>query len=111
MSCDHFSLINSVSSFQATSEADPQRTLTSRILLKWSQHPEGPRANARLVVCGHNDAYALAGQRNTASPAPTKPGSECFLSMSPNSVFARPSTGATSLGQISLRCCSFVGWG
>jgi len=111
MSCDHFSLINSVSSFQTTREADPQRTLTSRILLQWFQHPEGPRANARLVVRSQNDADALAGQRNTASPAPTKPGNECFLSMSPNGIFAGPSTRASSLRQISLGCCSFVGWG
>ena len=40
-------------SYQTTREADPQRTLTSRMLLKWPRNPDGsPRAKARLVVRG-----------------------------------------------------------
>ena len=36
--------------FETTKEADPARTLTSRILLKWSRNPDGtPRAKARLI--------------------------------------------------------------
>ena len=42
--------------FQTKSEADEARTLTSRIILKWSKHPDGsPRAKARLIVRGYND--------------------------------------------------------
>ena len=40
--------------FDATKEADPARTLTSRILLKWSKNPDGsPWAKARLIVRGY----------------------------------------------------------
>ena len=42
--------------FETTKEADPARTLTSRILLKWSKNPDGsPRAKARLIVRGFAD--------------------------------------------------------
>ena len=48
---------NGVWTFQTTKEADPARTLTSRILLKWSKNADGtPRAKARLVVRGYADA-------------------------------------------------------
>ena len=58
--------------FDATKEADPARTLTSRILLKWSKNPDGsPRAKARLIVRGFADPDALAGQVETSSPTTT----------------------------------------
>ena len=70
-------------SFQTTKEADPERTLTSRILLKWSKNADGtPRAKARFVVRGYMDADALAGQLDTASPASTRLGRSCLLSIS-----------------------------
>ena len=74
---------NGVWSFQTTKEADPGRTMTSRILLKWSKNPDGtPRAKARLVVRGFQDADALAGQLDTASPASTRLGRSVLLSIS-----------------------------
>ena len=69
--------------FQTTKEADPARTLTSRMLLKWSKNADGsPRAKARLVVRGYLDADALAGQLDTASPASMRLGRSCLLSIS-----------------------------
>ena len=42
--------------FDAASDADSARTLTARMLLTWSKHPDGsPRAKARLIVRGYND--------------------------------------------------------
>ena len=74
---------NGVWTFQTTKEADPARTLTSRILLKWSKNADGtPRAKARLVVRGYADADALAGELDTASPASTRLGRACLLSIS-----------------------------
>ena len=74
---------NGVWTFQSTKEADPGRTLTSRILLKWAKNADGtPRAKARLVVRGYADADALAGELDTASPASTRLGRACLLSMS-----------------------------
>ena len=74
---------NGVWSFQTTREADPQRTLSSRILLKWSRNPDGsPRAKARLVVRGYTDADVLTGQLDTVSPASTRLGRGCLLSIS-----------------------------
>jgi hypothetical protein len=71
---------NGVWTFQTTKEADPARTLTSRILLKWSKNADGtPRAKARLVVRGYADADALAGELDTASPASTRLGRACLL--------------------------------
>ena len=52
--------------FSAAEEATPERTLTSRILLKCSRNADGsPRANARLVVHGFNDVGALIGNLKT----------------------------------------------
>ena len=74
---------NGVWTFQSTKEADPGRTLTSRILLKWAKNADGtPRAKARLVVRGYADADALAGELDTASPASTRLGRACLLSIS-----------------------------
>ena len=74
---------NGVWSFQTTCEAVPDRTFTSRILLKWAKNADGtPRAKARLVVRGYTDADALAGRLDTASPASTRLGRSCLLSIS-----------------------------
>ena len=74
---------NGVWSFETTKEADPSRTLTSRIILKWSKNEDGsPRAKARLVVRGYNDVDALAGQLDTASPASTRIARTLLLSIS-----------------------------
>ena len=71
--------------FQTTQEADPNRTLSSCMLLKWAKQPDGsPRAKARLVVRGYTDADALAGRLDTASPASTRLGRACLLSISAN---------------------------
>eukprot|EP00435_Cladocopium_sp_Y103_P009830 s2820_g2.t1 len=49
--------------FSNVKEADPKRTLTSRMLLKWSKNADGsPRAKARLVVRGYTDEDALNGK-------------------------------------------------
>ena len=74
---------NGVWSLQTTKEASPERTLTSRMLLKWSKNADGsPRAKARLVVRGYADVDALAGSLETASPASTRLGKTLFLSLS-----------------------------
>ena len=69
--------------FSSTSEADPHRTLTSRILLKWSKNADGtPRAKARLVVRGFQDADALEGNLDTASPTTSRLSRSLLLSIS-----------------------------
>ena len=71
--------------FQTKSEADEARTLTSRIILKWSKHPDGsPRAKARLIVRGYNDPDALAGQIPTSSPTTTRLSRSIVLSLAAN---------------------------
>ena len=76
---------NRVWTFETTREADPNRTMSSRMLLKWAKQPDGsPRAKARLVVRGYTDADALAGRLDTASPASTRLGRACLLSISAN---------------------------
>ena len=74
---------NGVWEFSSTQEADPQRVLTSRMLLKWSKNPDGsPRAKARLVVRGYNDADALAGKVETSAPTTSRLSRSWFLSLS-----------------------------
>ena len=74
---------NGVWSFQTTREAVPDRTFTSRILLKWAKNADGtPRAKARLVVRGYTVADALAGRLDTVSPASTRLGRSCLLNIS-----------------------------
>ena len=71
--------------FSHASEASPERTLTSRILLKWSHNPDGsPRAKARLVVRGFNDIDALRGNLETASPTTSRLSRSLLLSVSSN---------------------------
>eukprot|EP00913_Durusdinium_trenchii_P003738 g3460.t1 len=68
--------------FQTVQEADPGRTLSSRILLKWSRNPDGtPRAKARLIVRGFADPDALAGKIETSSPTTTRLSRSMVLSL------------------------------
>ena len=58
---------NGVWEFQTTRDADPARTLSSRMLLKWAKNPDGtPRAKARLIVRGYSDIDALEGRATTS---------------------------------------------
>ena len=71
--------------FQRKDEADEARTLTARMILKWSKHPDGsPRAKARLIVRGYNDPDALAGQVATSSPTTTRLSRSFILSLAAN---------------------------
>ena len=71
--------------FQTTAEADESRTLTSGILLKWSENEDGsPRAKARLIVRGFNDPDALAGTITTSSPTTTRLSRSMVLSLAAN---------------------------
>ena len=69
--------------FQTTKEADPSRTLTARMILKWSRNPDGsPRAKARLIVRGYADKDALEGKVATAAPTTSRLARSFFLSIS-----------------------------
>ena len=69
--------------FATTSDSIPERTLTSRMLLKWSKYADGtPRAKARLVVRGFNDVDALNGELPTASPTTSRLSRSLLLSIS-----------------------------
>ena len=69
--------------FTTSDKADAQRTLSSRVLLKWAKNPDGtPRAKARLVVRGYNDADALAGNLDTQSPTASRLARSLLLSIS-----------------------------
>ena len=71
--------------FQRKDEADEARTLTARMILKWSKHPDGsPRAKARLIVRGYNDPDALAGQVATSRPTTTRLSRSFILSLAAN---------------------------
>ena len=71
--------------FQHKDDADESRTLTARMILKWSKHPDGsPRAKARLIVRGYNDPDALAGQVATSSPTTTRLSRSFLLSLAAN---------------------------
>ena len=70
---------NGVWEFQTTREADPARTLSSRMLLKWAKDPDGsPRGKARLIVRG----YALEGRVQTDSPTTSRLSRSLLLSIS-----------------------------
>ena len=69
--------------FSTEKEADPTRTLTSRMLLKWSRNPDGsPRAKARLIVRGYADRDALEGRVETSAPTTSRLSRSMFLSLS-----------------------------
>ena len=68
---------------QRHKDTDPQRTLTSRMPLKWSKNPDGsPRAKARLVVRGCNDQDALEAKVETTAPTTSRLSRSMFLSLS-----------------------------
>ena len=61
----------------------PERTLTSRMLLKWSKNPDGsPRAKARLIVRGYADVDALEGGLQTSSPTTSRLARSVLMSIS-----------------------------
>ena len=73
---------NQVWQFETTREAEPSRTLTSRMLLKWSKNPDGsPRAKARLIVRGFQDPDAWEGTVPTSSPTTTRLSRSMLLSL------------------------------
>ena len=103
---------NGVWEFSSVRDADPQRTLTSRMLLKWSKNPDGsPRAKARLVVRGYNDQDALEGKVETSAPTTSRLSRSMFLSLVFNlavvwmdsrrcdSILTRTSSRTTTMGQ------------
>ena len=73
---------NGVWEFSTAAAADPSRTLSSRLLLKWSKNPDGtPRAKARLIVRGYADRDALEGKIDTAAPTTSRLSRSMLLSM------------------------------
>ena len=73
---------NNVWAFETSREAQPSRTLTSRMLLKWSKHPDrSPRAKARLIVRGFQDPDAWDGTVPTSSPTTTRLSRSVLLSL------------------------------
>ena len=73
---------NQVWQFDTTANADPSRTMTARMLLKWSKNEDGsPRAKARLIVRGYADVDALQGSLETSSPTTTRLSRSFLLSL------------------------------
>ena len=73
---------NQVWEFDNVSNADPARTMTARMLLKWSKNEDGsPRAKARLIVRGYADVDALQGSLETSSPTTTRLSRSFLLSL------------------------------
>ena len=73
---------NQVWQFDTAANADPSRTMTARMLLKWSKNEDGsPRAKARLIVRGYADVDALQGSLETSSPTTTRLSRSFLLSL------------------------------
>ena len=73
---------NGVWEFSSTTESDESRTLSSRMILKWSKHADGsPRAKARLIVRGYADKDALEGKVDTAAPTTSRLSRSILLSL------------------------------
>ena len=73
---------NQVWQFDTTANADPSRTMTARMLLKWSKNEDGsPRAKARLIARGYADVDALQGSLETSSPTTTRLSRRYLLSL------------------------------
>ena len=73
---------NQVWEFSTVTEAPPERTLTARILTKWSKNPDGsPRAKARLIVRGYADVDALSHGLDTSSPTTSRLARSFVLSL------------------------------
>ena len=71
--------------YSTADEATPERTLTSRMLLKWSRNADGtPRAKARLVIRDFNNVDALSGNLETASPTTSRLSRSIFLTIFAN---------------------------
>lgn len=74
---------NQVWEFDSVQNSDPARTMTARMLLKWSKNEDGtPRAKARLIVRGYSDVDALQGTLETSSPTTTRLSRNMLLSLS-----------------------------
>ena len=74
---------NQVWEFDSAQNSDPARTMTARMLLKWSKNEDGtPRAKARLIVRGYSDVDALQGTLETSSPTTTRLSRNMLLSLS-----------------------------
>ena len=108
---------NGVWEFQTTREADPARTLSSRMLLKWAKNPDGtPRAKARLIVRGYSDIDALEGRVQTDSPTTSRFESifafeyvcplqvEWVDSRCRNGISTRSSTRTSAMGEVASGC-------
>eukprot|EP00435_Cladocopium_sp_Y103_P073124 s421_g42.t1 len=73
---------NGVWEFNTTADATPERTLTARVLTKWTKHADGsPRAKARLIVRGYQDFDALNKGLETSSPTTSRTSRNFLLSL------------------------------
>ena len=73
---------NQVWEFDSAQNADPERTLTARVLTKWSKSADGsPRAKARLIVRGYQDIDALDKGLETASPTTSRTSRSFLVSL------------------------------
>eukprot|EP00435_Cladocopium_sp_Y103_P006856 s1452_g2.t1 len=73
---------NGVWEFNTTADATPERTLTARVLTKWTKHADGsPRAKARLIVRGYQDFDALTTGLETSSPTTSRTSRSFLLSL------------------------------
>ena len=73
---------NEVWQFDSVQNSEASRTLTARMLLKWSKNEDGsPRAKARLIVRGYADVDALQGSLETSSPTTTRLSRSFLLSL------------------------------
>ena len=73
---------NEVWEFDSVHHSEAARTLTARMLLKWSKNEDGsPRAKARLIVRGYADVDALQGSLETSSPTTTRLSRSYLLSL------------------------------
>ena len=73
---------NQVWEFDTVDNAQAERTLTARVLTKWSKNPDGsPRAKARLIVRGYQDYDALSKGLDTSSPTTSRTSRNFLLSL------------------------------
>ena len=94
--------------FTTSDKADTQRTLSSRMLLKRAKNPDGsPRAKARLVVRGYNDADALAGNLDTQSPCNAT--LAWLVSRCGNRLLARDAPKKTAMASVAQRLFADLG--
>ena len=73
---------NQVWEFDTVDNAQAERTLTARVLTKWSKNPDGsPRAKARLIVRGYQDYDALSKGLDASSPTTSRTSRNFLLSL------------------------------